>query len=231
MEKPVKPEKRLTPQAEQVLNHCLTMLSFEGRTPLTAIISYSELMLKSEDQLGPLTEKQRRGLTSIHKSAKALRELLELVLDIKRIIYDNLVLHIETIDLSELVQQVVSNIPLKVEQRFSDRLPKVLADQRYIQQTLSRLFQIVSDTIRSDDEGKIIITLNYTDSFLTVNINAIGENSLYFYENPIDPVFFFSRSIIEMHGGEMQVNLQEELNQLEISFTLPIEPNKQLGST
>lgn len=227
MEEPVKPEKRLTPQAEQVLSHCLTMLSFEGRTPLMAIIGYSEVILKAEDQLGPLTEKQRRGLTSIHKSAKAVLELWELLFDVHRIVYDHLVLNIETIDLSELIQQVVSKVQAKVEQRLPDRLPKVLADDRYIQQTLSRLFQIVSDAIRFEGEGKIIITLNYDDNFLTVNINGIGENRLYFFEN--DPGFFISRSIIEMHGGQMQVNLHEELNQLEISFTLPIEQNKPVN--
>jgi hypothetical protein len=57
-------------------------------------------------------------------------------------------------------------------------------------------------------------------------VAAVGKEKIYFLDDPDNPTLFFSRSIIEMHGGQMQVKVQEELKQLEISFTLPIRHNK-----
>lgn len=58
------------------------------------------------------------------------------------------------------------------------------------------------------------------------NVVAVGKEKVHYRDDPDNPFLFFSRSIIEMHGGQMQVNVQEELKRLEISFTLPIRQDK-----
>lgn len=47
-EEPAKPEKQLTPQTERVLQNSILVLR-EARHPLTSIVGFSEVMLKSED--------------------------------------------------------------------------------------------------------------------------------------------------------------------------------------
>jgi signal transduction histidine kinase len=223
-EEPAKPEKQLTPQAARVLNRYMAEFFSETRTPLMGIIGYSEVMLEGEDKIGPLTETQRQGLTYIHQSAKAVLKFWEFFFDLYHITYGYWGLYIESVELSKLIQEAISDI--QVEQNLPHDLPNIWIDRKRVQQALILVLEAITDAVYPREGSTITLTVNYDNNSVMFYMAAVGKEKIYFLDDPDDPTLFFSRSIIEMHGGQMQVNVQEELKRLEISFTLPIHQNK-----
>jgi K+-sensing histidine kinase KdpD len=225
VEEPPKSDKQLTPQAERVLNRCMAVFFSETRTPLMGIIGLSEIMLQGEDKFGPLTETQRRrDLTNIHQSAKVVLKLWELFFDIYHIAYGYWGLHIESVELSKLIQEAISET--QVEQHLPPDLPNIWIDHRRVQQALTWILEAITEAVYPREESTITLTVSYDENSVKFYVAAVGKEKIYFLDDPDDPTLFFSRTIIEMHGGQMQVKVQEELKQLEISFTLPIRHNK-----
>lgn len=224
-EEPAQPEKQLTPETERVLQNSISAIR-EIRAPVNSMIGFSAIMLEREGQIGSLNEKQREYLTYIYESGKSLLEILNFLLDIDRLIFDYLSLSIEEVDLRKLIQQVIPTVKVKVEQNLPHHLPKIWADQGRIQQVLKWILWETQGENYLGEADSILLTLNGNDDWITFNISASGREQLFYFDDPNRPTFFFSRSIIEMHGGQMQVNVQKELKQLEISFTLPIQQNK-----
>ncbi|GIK40054.1 MAG: hypothetical protein BroJett011_38870 [Chloroflexota bacterium] len=225
MEVPTQPEKQLTPQAVRVLNRCMAVFFSETRTPLTGIIGLSEIMLQGEDKIGPLTDTQRQRLThDIHRSAKAVIKLWELFFDIYHITYGYGGLHIESVDLGKLIEEAISNA--QVELNLPHQLPNIWADHKRIQQALTWILEAITEAVYPREGSTITLTVNCDDNSVVFYVAAVGKEKIYFWDDPDDPTLFFNRSIIEMHGGQLQVKVQEELKQLEITFTLPIHQNK-----
>lgn len=183
-------------------------------------------MLEREGQIGSLNEKQREYLTYIHERGKSLLEILNFLLDIDRLVFGYLSLNIEEVDLRKLIQQVVPTAQVKVEQNLPHQLPKIWADQGRIQQVLKWMLWEARGANYLGEADSILLTLNSNDDWITFIVTASGRERLFYFDDPDGPTLFFSRSIIEMHGGQLQVKVQEELKQLEITFTLPIHQNK-----
>ncbi len=199
-------------------------MMLEFRTPLTAIVGWSELILNGK--IGSLSEKQHRGLTSIHNSGKYLLEILSHLLEVNRLVHGNLHLYFKEVDLNQLIEQLILANQVQLQQNVPGHLPNISADRERIRQTLIWMLAETSQAVRWGEEGTITLTANSNNNWVIFSITAVGREKLYYYDDPDDPIYFFSRSIIEMHGGQMQVKVQEELKKLEISFTLPIEQNK-----
>ncbi|MCL4297889.1 MAG: hypothetical protein KJ077_19255 [Anaerolineae bacterium] len=227
---PAKPEKQLTPQTERVLQNSILVLR-EARHPLTSIVGFSEVMLKSEDSTDSLSKKRKKYLTVIQQNGNAVIEIFNFLHDIFRLVYGELSLYIEEVDLRQLIGQVISATQVKVEQNLPHYLPKIWADQGRIQQVLKWILSEAQGAIYLGEADSILLTLNGDDDWVTLSITASGSERLFYFGDPNDPVFFFSRSIIEMHGGQLHVNVQEELKRLEISFTLPTRQDKPVSST
>lgn len=225
MEDATKPDRQLTPQAERVLQNSVAIFR-EARHPLTSILGYSEVMLKDEDKVGLLSIKQKKFLTIIQQNGNAALEIFNFLNDVFRLVYGDLPLYIEEVDLISLIQQIVLTAQVKVEQNLSNHLPKIWADQTRIQQILKWILWEAQGTTYHGEASTITLTVSSHNDLVAFNIVAVGREELLYFNDPDDPNTFFSRSIIEMHGGQMQVNAQEELKQLEISFTLPIQQNK-----
>jgi K+-sensing histidine kinase KdpD len=128
------------------------------------------------------------------------------------------------VELSKLIQEAISNA--QVEQNLPHHLPNIWADHELIQQALTRILEAITHAVYPREGSTVTLSVNYDDNSVMFYLAAVAKEQIYFRDDPDDPTLFFSRSIIEMHGGQLQVNVQEELKQLEISFALPIHQNK-----
>ncbi|MBV6459305.1 MAG: Sensor histidine kinase RcsC [Fimbriimonadaceae bacterium] len=81
----------------------VAMLSHELRTPMTAILGWTEILCSASDPQPFLGE----GLTAIDRAAKVQAQLIDDLLDMSRIVTGNLALHKEIVDLGEQLQAVV----------------------------------------------------------------------------------------------------------------------------
>ncbi|NJO00125.1 MAG: HAMP domain-containing histidine kinase [Anaerolineales bacterium] len=215
----------------------LTNLAFELRTPLSAISGYSQLLLEGKDE--PLTETQKRFVTSIQQSVGRLREFEQHIRDIIGVATGHLYFNVREIDLKDIITETIPPYwrehynQIEFEQNVPEDLPIIQADGRQIRQILQNLFSNAS--IRLPDKGKIKLTVTYDNSQIIVRIAdtgaSISTNTLAIVNSAETPVYWrmeyddwllaVSRYFIEKQGGSMQIETEDGKGST-ITLTLPI---------
>lgn len=121
----------------------LANMSHELRTPLNAIIGYSEMILEEAEEDG---ERPHPDLGKISIAGKHLLSIISEILDLSKIEAGKMELSLETFDLSELVNDVVSTIDPLMEKntnafevRKIDPLGQMHADPTKVRQILLNL--------------------------------------------------------------------------------------------
>jgi signal transduction histidine kinase len=145
-------------QLDQMKSEFITVASHELRTPLVAIQGYNSIMLK--EKLGPLTERQKKGLLVSEANITRLANIVKDILDIARIDEKKLNLSRLPVDVNELLQQVTEEMRPLAEERNQQmsflpgpNLPLVEIDKGRIIQVLTNL---IMNAIRfTPDQGKI----------------------------------------------------------------------------
>jgi signal transduction histidine kinase len=99
--------KELADAANRAKSIFLAKMSHEFRTPLNAVIGYSEMLLEDVDVSGAGVNK-KTDLERINAAGKHLLSLVTDVLDISKIESDFIELKIETFDLAALIEDIVS---------------------------------------------------------------------------------------------------------------------------
>jgi PAS domain S-box-containing protein len=139
----------------------LSSVSHELRTPLTSICSFSEILLRYEEE-DPQTRKE--FLEVIHDESKRLTRLINDVLDLSKIESGKMAWHDERLSLDEIIQNsllvqqpLLKQKSLQVVMDPPNGLPFVFADRERIQQVVTNL---LDNAIKfSPEEGQIQIRL------------------------------------------------------------------------
>jgi signal transduction histidine kinase len=138
-------------------------LAHELKTPLTAVIGYSELLLRIQDQ--SVTDATSLTIRSIEQVLKGGRHLLRIVndsLELSRYESAQMKLNLETVNVRSVINVVGEMLaPLAQSQGLqlkinSDHAPhKVLTDTFRLQQILTNL---IGNAIRYTDQGSVVIS-------------------------------------------------------------------------
>ncbi|MCM0591170.1 MAG: ATP-binding protein [Gloeotrichia echinulata CP02] len=103
-------------EANRMKDEFLAILSHELRSPLNAILGWSQLLSSRN-----LSEPQKaRGLETIERNARAQTQLIEDLLDISRMIRGNLRLNVRTCDLIPIIQSSLDNVSLAAQAKEID---------------------------------------------------------------------------------------------------------------
>jgi signal transduction histidine kinase/DNA-binding response OmpR family regulator len=131
-------------EIDRVKSDLLANVSHELRTPLTSIKGYTEYIL--EEKLGPVTQKQQKGLTVMHKNLDRLSKLINALLDYSLMDADKMVLTPKPFNLKLLCKQVLVNLGSELERRnirfqidVPEDLPVLVGDKEKIYQVLENL--------------------------------------------------------------------------------------------
>lgn len=95
-------------KANMIKSQFLANMSHELRTPLNAIIGYSEMLVEEAEELGEPTFVEDLG--KISKSGKHLLALINDILDISKIEAGKMDIHLETFNLANLIQDVITTV-------------------------------------------------------------------------------------------------------------------------
>lgn len=90
-------------RAERLKAELITNVSHDLRTPLTSLVSYTQL-LQQHDEL--TEEEQAEYLAIVVEKIKLLRQITENLLDISRVSSGNQIIQLEAMDLTEFMRQV-----------------------------------------------------------------------------------------------------------------------------
>lgn len=138
----------------------LSHMSHELRTPLNAILGYAQLLEVSN----PSPERLKQDLRTINRSGEHLLSLINDVLDMSKIEAGVIVVKEETFNLSELLQDVIELMKVRVDAKGLNltltkrsELPvAVIADMSKMRQILINL---VGNAIKFTEKGDISLSI------------------------------------------------------------------------
>lgn len=208
----------------------LASMSHDLRTPLNAVLGYSEMMrLRTFGPLGHA--KYEEYIENIHASGTHLLGLVNDILDLSKLESDNYVLVRRSLDPATLTNEVMrifgpdlSAKAIAVEVDCAEAAKSLFADERSLVQLLNNL---VSNAIKFTPSGGKIgiswkkapngaITLTISDSGRGIPRDQIGRLTQRYFQ--VDPYvsqqkgtglgLFIVRRIAELHGGSLKIASQ-----------------------
>ncbi len=169
-------------EANRAKSTFLANMSHELRTPLNAIIGYSELIQEEFADAGQ--EEFTPDLRKIQAAAKHLLSLINDILDLSKIEAGRMDLYIESIDVSQMVQDVVTTVEPMIEKNanvLAVNVPKDLGTMRTDLTKLRQiLFNLLSNASKFTKEGKVSLeAARQTDNgkdwlIFTISDSGIG---------------------------------------------------------
>lgn len=230
----------------------VSMAAHELRTPLTVIRGYAEL-LNSElgDKLSP---EHQEHLHRLEYNAANLGTLIDNLLNVSRIERGSYKIEPQSLDLVSLVKNAVTDLLDQANSKgqnlsfveSAEKIPMVMADSSRINQVIANL---ITNAITYTPVGESIkVSLTPKGSFVSVSVQDTGIgipkealSKLFTKFFRVSSVLeqgskgtglglFISKSIIAMHGGE--INVESEVGKgSTFSFTLPVATTAQTAQS
>jgi signal transduction histidine kinase len=133
-------------ELERVRDDLMKMIVHDLKTPLTSILATLELL--SDGDLGPLGERQRGAVTDTQLKAEELLTLIDDLLEVRRIEETSIALHLEQIDASELLEEMLRDWALRFQQErtvaaadVSSDTPSFRGDRGMLKRVIGNLIQ------------------------------------------------------------------------------------------
>lgn len=163
-------------EASRVKGQFLAMMDHEMKTPLNAILGFSELLIQSP--IEQLSDKQLRYLHNVHASGLRLGNLVSGILDLAQLKNSELKLQTKTMDpsrpLERALQAVTDNVRARSLTLHCDltNLPMCQADPNRLQQVF---FQLLDNAVKfSPVEGVIRVYAERNENWLCISVQDQG---------------------------------------------------------
>src|SRR5580700_6950568 len=151
--------KHLAEEANRAKSSFLANMSHELRTPLNAIIGYSEMLEEETRDSGKIENVQ--DLKKIQTAGKHLLSLINDVLDLSKIEAGKMGLHLETFEVSLMVEEIVTTLQPAaaknanaIHVRLADSVSVIKADITKVRQIL---FNLLSNACKFTDHGTVTV--------------------------------------------------------------------------
>lgn len=159
--------------AEKSRSMFFSIVSHDIRTPLNAILGYSELLLN-----GVRSQAERdEALQSIRESGTTLLQLVNDVLDLAKLDSGKMSLHPEPVLLSKLTDNVFASFRLAAGGKgielvnWTADVPKVLLDEHRFRQLL---FNLIGNAVKFTEKGSVTVSATYIGTMLDVAVSDTG---------------------------------------------------------
>jgi signal transduction histidine kinase/PAS domain-containing protein len=144
-------------QASAAKSQFLANMSHEFRTPLNAILGYTNMLLQGVS--GDMNPPQKKSLTRIDSNARHLLEIINEILDITRIEAGRMPLNVSSFKLPELLREVIAELEpiiqrskLPVSTELAEGLPVLVSDRQKVKQIVLNL---LSNALKFTHQGMI----------------------------------------------------------------------------
>lgn len=215
-------------KSERLKTELITNVSHDLRTPLTSIITYTELL--KNDNLS--AEESEQYIDVIDKKSQRLKVLIDDLFEVSKMATGNVELNQQNVDMTQLVQQALGEHESDIEKsnlRFQIALPdKALIAYIDGQKYWRAIDNLISNSIKYAMEGtRVFVTLEDLGSEIQLTIKNISK-----YEISEDVEELYERfkradasrhtegsglglaiaqSIVELHGGQLKLSIDGDL--------------------
>lgn len=161
-------------QASLAKDQFLAVLSHELRSPLNAMLGWSQILMQDEQ----LSESARRAAQTIERNARAQAQLIADLLDISRIIAGKLNLEMSNLELGGLTEAALAAARPAIEARRL-QLHHELSDELDVYGDPTRLQQIISNLLNNavkftDEGGRIHVKLARDGHHAVLSVSDTG---------------------------------------------------------
>ena len=230
-------------KASQFKTEFLATMSHELRTPLNAIIGFTDLLL--EGVYGKLNTEQLEFVNDIKISAEHQFDMIKHILDISKIESGQTSLKIETFQLNDLMESLVSTLkPFLIEKNLKfdmfgfNKKTKIRADRLKVKQIV---YNLITNAIKFTKEGSITVEVHEAKKDWEFKVKdtgigiAKGDFDMIFKDfkriksNFVDATpgtglgLALTKRIVELHGGSISFNSILGKGS-SFSFTIPKDP-------
>jgi K+-sensing histidine kinase KdpD len=207
---------------EALRNSLLSAISHDLRTPLTRISGVATTLMENHDHI-PKEEIQEFSHVIFDESQR-MSELMNKILDMAKLSTGQISIHREWNTLEEVIGSALKRLEKElsthpVNTYLSENLPLIWVDSVLFEQVIVNL---IENAIKyTPSSSPIDIEANFSRQYLTITISDYGIGIPKSLENKIFDKFFrleheteqngvglglsLCRSIIEMHGGIIQL--------------------------
>jgi two-component system, chemotaxis family, CheB/CheR fusion protein len=228
--------------ANRAKDDFLAMVSHELRNPLSAILGWAQLLrTKKFNQVETI-----HALEIIEQSAKSQNQLIEDLLDISSITSGKLRLNARPLQLASVIEAAIAVAKIsaaakqiQIDCSFEPLSKTMMGDPGRLQQVI---WNLLTNAIKfTPTEGRVKVTLTYPDAQAKITVSDTGRGiSADFLPHVFDPWsqadayearskpglglgLSIVRSLVELHGGTVEVESPGEGQGVTFTVKLPLE--------
>lgn len=219
----------------------LANLSHELRTPMTAIMGWTQMLRKSSAE----PEDVEKGLEVIERNAQLQSELINDMLDMSRILTGKLRLDIQSVNIGEVVQAAVESIrpaaqakQLKLETICEPATTTLRGDANRLQQVI---FNLLTNAVKfTARRGKVQVVCQRVNSHVEISVSDTGigihpdflanlferfrqqDSSTTRHFGGLGLGLSIVKQLVELHGGSVQAASEGEGKGATFTVHLPV---------
>lgn len=225
-------------KSERLKTELITNVSHDLRTPLTSIITYTDLL--KDETITP--EDRAKYVDILDKKSQRLKTLIEDLFEVSKMASGNLELHKQRVDLTQLLQQALAEHAEDIAESGLDFRTTLPDDMLVAYVDGQRWWRVLDNLI----VNAIKYALPGTRVYLT--LRKVGESAEFIVKNitkyelgeNVDELFerfkradtsrhtdgsglglAIAQSIVDMHDGTMKIDLDGDL--FKVTVTVPVK--------
>lgn len=225
-------------KSQKMKTDLITNVSHDLKTPLTAIITYVDLL---KDENLP-DEERRRYIEVLEQKSTRLKLLIKDLFEISKATSRNVTLNIMDVDIVSLMQQAKLELQDKIEASnlyFRWRLPEEKVVLPLDSQKTYRVFEnlLVNITKYAMPRTRVYVDMENDEKRVRISMKNISASELNFNPSEITERFVrgdvsrntegsglglaIAKSFVELQGGNLQIMVDADLFTVEIVFPKP----------
>jgi len=164
-------------RATRIKDEFLATLSHELRTPLSAILGWTQVLLKGESPRGP--DEQKRAIEVIDRNARAQIQLIDDLLDLSRIMAGKIRLNLDQVSFASVIQAAVDSAKPSADAKGIRLIAILGASHDIVSADSGRLQQVVWNLLTNAIKftpkgGQVQVVLQQVNSHLELSVSDTG---------------------------------------------------------
>ncbi|MGC4018411.1 MAG: HAMP domain-containing sensor histidine kinase [Muricomes sp.] len=221
-------------KSERMKTELVTNVSHDLKTPLTAIITYTDLLKNEND-----AEKRKEYVQVLEQKSLRLKVLIEDLFEISKAASNNVIMNFMQVDIADLLKQVGLEYDSKIKEANLD-VRWTLPDHKVLlwldSQKTYRIFEnlILNITKYAMPYTRVYVDMKELDNQVYISMKNISAAELNFNTEEITDRFVrgdasrntegsglglaIAKSFVELQNGSLKISTEADLYKVEITF-------------